>query len=115
MNKNKRLEIYNKYGGHCAYCGDKIKYENMQVDHWWPKTLRHLYPFDIDNPDNTMPSCQPCNIHKGGMRPDWWRSLLSRQVAILLNNANFKRALRFGQVKIQESPIVFYFETKPKE
>jgi 5-methylcytosine-specific restriction endonuclease McrA len=28
-----RLAVYNKYNGHCAYCGRSIKIEEMQIDH----------------------------------------------------------------------------------
>lgn len=33
MTKAERFQVYNKYGGHCAYCGKKIGYKDMQVDH----------------------------------------------------------------------------------
>jgi len=36
MNKRQRIEIYNKYQGHCAYCGEEIDYKQMQVDHHVP-------------------------------------------------------------------------------
>ena len=116
--KPTRLEIYNKCGGRCAYCGDPILIERMQVDHVWPKNLAHLRPGeDIDRPENLMPACQPCNIHKGGMpldRADYvsggWRHVLGQQVKMLRRNAQFRRALKFGQITITEKPIRFYFE-----
>lgn len=36
LTKQERMEIYNKYGGHCAYCGKEIEYKDMQVDHIKP-------------------------------------------------------------------------------
>ena len=33
MKKEIRENIYNKYNGHCAYCGREIAYKDMQVDH----------------------------------------------------------------------------------
>lgn len=36
MNKEKRQLVYKKYDGHCAYCGKKIDYKDMQVDHIIP-------------------------------------------------------------------------------
>ncbi len=106
-----RQAVYEKYDGHCAYCGRKITYKQMQVDHYWPQFLKHREP-DIDNNrfDNLMPSCAKCNIHKHAWRPEEWRSELSKQVTRLRKNAQFDRALRFGQIQITESPIVFYFE-----
>lgn len=31
--KKVRELVYKKYGGHCAYCGCKLEYKDMQVDH----------------------------------------------------------------------------------
>lgn len=31
--KEERKRIYQKYKGHCAYCGCKIRIEEMQIDH----------------------------------------------------------------------------------
>lgn len=33
LTKSERTAIYNKYSGHCAYCGKEIEYKDMQVDH----------------------------------------------------------------------------------
>lgn len=106
-----RQKIYNKYNGHCAYCGRKIAYKDFQVDHYWPKFLKHWEPDrDNDRDENLKPSCRKCNIHKHGWEPEEWRKQLARQVTMLKKNTQFDRALRFGQIKITESPIVFYFE-----
>lgn len=37
MKKEERLQVYQMYDGHCAYCGKPIKYEDMQVDHFIAK------------------------------------------------------------------------------
>jgi 5-methylcytosine-specific restriction endonuclease McrA len=108
-----RHKIFEKFNGHCAYCGCEIEFKNMQIDHYWPKRLDYLEPLvDPDREENLMPSCRPCNIHKHAMRPEVWRKELERQVSMLLKNAQFKRAIRFGQIQITEKPIVFYFEKK---
>lgn len=31
-----RRQVYEKYGGRCAYCGEPIEYKAMQVDHMEP-------------------------------------------------------------------------------
>lgn len=36
FSKKQRLEVYNKFGGRCAYCGHKIEYKDMQIDHIKP-------------------------------------------------------------------------------
>lgn len=106
-----RAKIHSKYGGRCAYCGQKITIKQMQVDHFWPQFLSHFEPGkDKDRLENLMPSCQKCNNFKGGMRPKEFREQLSLQVTRLKKNAQFDRAFRFDQISITESPIIFYFE-----
>ncbi|MCI5852291.1 MAG: HNH endonuclease [Clostridiales bacterium] len=34
--KHIRQQVYEKYGGHCAYCGKALEYKEMQVDHLIP-------------------------------------------------------------------------------
>ena len=106
-----RQAVYDKYNGHCAYCGAEIEHRKMQVDHFWPKCLAHRQAcLDNNRLDNLMPSCAKCNNHKHGMYPETFRNEVSLQVKRLMKNTQFCRALRYGQVKITESPIVFYFE-----
>lgn len=59
--KNKRIKVYNKYGGHCAYCGIELKIEEMTVDHVFPKSLLH---FSGNEFENLNPSCRQCNSVK---------------------------------------------------
>lgn len=106
-----RGKVYDKYAGHCAYCGREITMKQMQVDHMWPKFSAHQQP-DLDNDrfDNLMPVCQKCNIVKRSWKLEEWRNELQQQVTRLRKNAQFNRALTFKQIEITEKPIVFYFE-----
>ena len=80
-----------------------------------PQFLVHLQPdLDNDRPGNLMPSCRKCNSCKRAWRPEMFRKEMAMQVDRLRRNAQFDRALRFEQIKIQESPIVFYFEREEK-
>ena len=36
MEEELRQKIYDKYNGHCAYCGKELTFEQMQVDHIEP-------------------------------------------------------------------------------
>lgn len=38
MTAGKRLSIYARYNGHCAYCGQHLKQKNMTVDHLVPQS-----------------------------------------------------------------------------
>jgi hypothetical protein len=109
--KINRQSVYDKFGGRCAYCGTAIEFKKMQVDHYWPQFLAHQQP-DLDNNrfENLMPSCHRCNNHKHGMRPETWRSELERHSDMLQANTQFQRALRFGQVAVTKTPVLFHFE-----
>ena len=39
--KINREEVYNKCGGHCAYCGNNITIKQMQIDHKEPLFRNH--------------------------------------------------------------------------
>jgi len=109
--KINRQNIYNKCNGHCAYCGKEISIKEMQVDHMWPQFLSHFErDLDKNREENLMPSCRKCNNFKSGMRLEEFRRELSFQIKRLKQNAQFNRALRFGQITISEKPIIFYFE-----
>jgi len=47
-----RRDIYNKYDGHCAYCGKKIEYDDMTIDY-----LTAQSKGGTNELDNTIPSC----------------------------------------------------------
>ena len=117
MKKTKidRMAVYLKFGEHCAYCGELIDFKNMNVDHFWPQCLSHQEPnLDPNRPENLMPSCRKCNIHKGGMKIEVWRGELRRQLDMLHKNTQFQRALRFGLVVTTPKRVVFYYEQRRK-
>lgn len=67
--KAERMAVYNKYDGHCAYCGCKLEYKDMQVDHAVPVHGGHqsnvmLSEGTMNNLDNLMPACRQCNFYK---------------------------------------------------
>lgn len=67
MKAKDRQSIYDKYGGHCAYCGCELK-DKWQVDHIISKHYwKYTFPEDVkgmDNIQNLMPTCCECNHYK---------------------------------------------------
>ncbi len=109
--KEKRVKVFEKYGCICAYCGCEITLKNFQVDHIWPQHLAHWHPkLDNNRLENLNPSCRKCNNFKHGMKLEEFRKELQQQVLRLRKNSQFDRAIRYKQIEIIESPIVFYFE-----
>jgi hypothetical protein len=116
-----REKIYQKYDGHCAYCGREIKYKDMQVDHYHPKHLKgwirspkmvDLYklPTEINDISNMMPSCRRCNHYKRGHTIKGFRMLMTslheRIAKIYIN----KVAIDYGIITINPFNGQFYFE-----
>jgi len=132
MNKQLiRIEVYNKFEGHCAYCGEKITINQMQIDHIIPKYnfevdiknaihiperipkfLRHLEELDVEHIDNKFPSCRVCNNYKRAFNLESFRNELSLQIERANRHSfNYRMAKKYGQVKETIKPIIFYFET----
>ena len=121
MTKAKRLEVYDKYSGYCAYCGKEIEYKDMQVDHIIPK--RHaFYQIDgrlcvrpdgtgVDDLDNLNPSCRRCNHYKRALDLETFRRIwLGKMHDRLAKQYVIKVALDYGIVTLKPFSGKFYFE-----
>ncbi|MCK5607570.1 HNH endonuclease [Candidatus Pacearchaeota archaeon] len=123
MKKEVRQQLYGKYGGLCAYCGEKVTLKNMQVEHIIPKRYfsKHYYcnktetvivtDYDVDDMKNLNPSCRPCNNFKGVWSLEEFRFELEQQLQRARRySVNFRMAEKFGLIQAEEKPIVFHFE-----
>lgn len=118
MNKREieRRNIHQKYKGRCAYCGENVPYEKMQVDHLKPiyRGNKSVHPKirGDDTIDNKMPSCAVCNRWKATMTIDQFRSEIESQINRLRrDSASFRMAEKYNLVEVQESSEVrFWFE-----
>ena len=116
-----RMKVWQKYNGHCAYCGCEITLEEMQVDHM-ESIYRHEKDYIagkaeyLDDIKNYMPACRMCNFYKMTYTPEQFRQRLQTMTERLEKQFIYRLAKKYGTVKEQEKKIVFYFETmKGKE
>ena len=110
--KKIRLDVYAKYGGRCAYCGRKIAYKDMQVDHFIAKKA-----FDQSGSDdisNLMPSCRMCNHYKRANSLELFRRYIQEIPRKLRENYIYKIGVVYGNVVENQKPIEFYFEKEGK-
>jgi len=122
MNKALRIKVWNKYNKHCAYCGNDLKYKDMQVDHLIPKARRYAYSNpvmkehfkakgdNINSFENLMPSCRRCNHYKRASSLEGFRRLiktLHRRIQDIYIN---KVGIDYGIITIKEWDGLFYFE-----
>lgn len=105
LNKNQRMEVYNKCNGHCAYCGCELEYKDMQVDH--VKAFRHG---GEDNIDNYLPACRSCNHYKRANGLEGFREMMTTIHERISNDYITKVGLRYGIVKLTPWDGIFYFE-----
>lgn len=109
LTKAERLEVYQKTGGHCAYCGCKLDFDAMQVDHVVP--LNGWNEQGEDAMDNMLPACRSCNHYKSRSTLEGFRRMLEAMPDVLMRDSvTYKNAVRFGLVKPQPHPVTFYFE-----
>ncbi|CAM0013597.1 HNH endonuclease [Vibrio phage K375] len=137
MNK-KRQEIFNKSNGKCWYCGCDLQEKGWHADHFEAIVRRPIitgyeivkresfhgvdmsyskpvYGISVqnkslDNQDNLVPACAPCNIMKGKLSIEGFRRLIVDQKRLLLNKPFLRNAVRFGAIEITDHPVVFWFE-----
>ena len=133
MKKEIREKIYNKFVGHCAYCGDLLQ-KGWHVDELLPIKRYWKYKKDgngsflrnsknnyikehfMEHPerltfDNQMPSCPSCNINKHSLSLEDFRGLISGFIKSMnRDSVQYKVAKRYGLLQETEKPVVFYFE-----
>ena len=107
MKKEIRVKIWNKYGKKCAYCGKKLAYKDLQVDHIIPQS-------DIESSDsieNLNPSCRRCNLYKSSRPLEEFRKLLTTLHKRIYRIFILKVAIDFHIISApQQWDGVFWFE-----
>lgn len=104
--KKTREQVYQKCNGHCAYCGCKLEYKDMQVDH-----VVAVYGHNGSNDiDNLMPACRMCNFYKSTFTLDEFRKSLESLHERLRKPFIYRLALKYGLIEERKSNVVFYFE-----
>lgn len=118
MTKKEREAIYNKYDGHCAYCGKELEYKDMQVDHIIPqrrgtaKAGKGRVSIDvIEDPSNLICSCRSCNHYKRAHSLETFRRYIE-EIPMKLSRDNYiyKVGLRYNLIEEHPRKIKFYFE-----
>ena len=107
-----RQQVYEKYNGHCAYCGCKLDIKDMQVDHLDSVYRAEYEGREVDNSiDNFMPACRQCNFYKGTLTIEELREkLLIFERHYFPDNFNSRLAFRYGMIDYREWDGKFYFE-----
>lgn len=112
ITKQQRMQVYDKYNGHCAYCGRIISYNEMQVDHLEP--VRNIYKLpedEICSMENYMPACRTCNHYKRANSLEGFREMIQTIPDKLQRDSYIYRVgVIYGNVTPEPKRIKFYFE-----
>lgn len=111
-----RHQVYEKYNGHCAYCGCELQYEDMQVDH-----LDSVYRAEYEGREasneieNLMPACRQCNFYKGTSTIDEFRRKILHLPVTAFIAFPVRLAAKYGIIQVREWDMKFYFEKQMEE
>lgn len=122
--KATRRLVYEKYNGHCAYCGREIKLGEMQVDHIIPimrsyygakedalKVRQMMVDGTINDIDNLMPACRACNFYKSMNDIEGFRRRIMTQLEHTCRSSFQTRlAMQYGIISYTPWDGKFYFE-----
>lgn len=102
--------VYNRYNGHCAYCGKSITLSTMQIDHIIPKA-RGWRLDNVHDYSNLNPSCRMCNHYKRASSLETFRRFYIGQLHKRLAKLYTVRVgIDYGIVKLEKWDRKFYFE-----
>ena len=112
--KKVRIDVYNKYEGHCAYCGKKIEYKDMQVDHLIPVQRARFGKYteeQLESFENYMPADRRCNHYKRAHSLEVFRRYI-KEIPEKLKETNYiyKVGLDYGIIEEHSWDGLFYFE-----
>ena len=118
--KKIRQQVYEKYDGHCAYCGCELEYKDMQVDHII--SVHRSFPDDrqndneiVNNIENYNPACRACNFYKSTYPLENFRNNIQhRLIGKLRKDFNYKMLVKYGMIHEDFKPVKFYFERKKR-
>ena len=106
LSKSERQKLYDRFNGHCAYCGREIEYKDMQADHVKPLKIG-----GEDNVENILPACRSCNHYKSTLDVEGFRKYLSEiHKRLMRDSIPYQVAERFGIVEHKTDKVKFYFE-----
>lgn len=104
--QKERMRLYDKYNGHCAYCGTIIAFADMQADHIQP-----LHLGGEDTMENLAPAFGVVTTIRLQMTVEKFRQHLQGIPArIRRDDIAYRVGERFGIVGEMGKQVRFYFE-----
>ena len=111
-----REKVFNKYKGHCAYCGCELTIKQMKIDHFESNFQSKYNKKEINNSfENLMPSCRMCNFYKNYKDIETFREDLETLLERVNKPFIYRLAKKYDLVEERKKQITFYFEKEVEE
>jgi len=105
MKKELREKVWKKYNCKCAYCGEDLEYNKMQVDH-----IEAKYLGGANDIKNYNPSCRQCNFYKSTFSLDQFKQQLATITERIKNPFIVRLAMKYGIISFKPFDGKFYYE-----
>lgn len=115
ISRRTRQLVYDKYGGHCAYCGCELNPKDMQVDHA-KSVFLSSYENDgeicqDDSIENLMPACRQCNFYKNETDIEGFRTRIHEWLEKTCRQSfQVRLAMKYNILEYHSWDGKFYFE-----
>lgn len=116
--KKTREAVYNKYNGHCAYCGKVLEPKGWQLDHIIPVQRERFGKYteeQIECFDNYVATCRRCNHYKRAHSLETFRKYIEDIPRKLFENYICKVGIDYDLVEFHPHKVKFYFELTEEE
>lgn len=114
LSKKIREAVYQKYYGHCAYCGKELKPKDFQVDHLIPVQRERFGKYteeELERFENYMPTCRRCNHYKRAHSLEMFRKMIEEiPNKLYRDNYIYKVGLDYSLIEAHEHKVIFFFE-----
>lgn len=119
ISKKVREQVFNKYGGRCAYCGVDLDPKNWQLDHIIPVQRERFGKYseeEIECFENYVAACRTCNHYKRVHSLETFRRYIEEIPKKLERDSYIYRiGHKYGLIEPTQEKIVFYFEQCEKQ
>ena len=107
IDQETRRMLWERENRRCGYCGSKIGFGEVTIDHKIP-----LSRGGPDCPDNMICSCYGCNSFKGNRTIEEFRKIVQGANYELMQKApEYRSSLRFGLIReYKKKKVLFHFE-----
>lgn len=108
--KKVRQEVYEMFGGRCAYCGKALEPRQLRIDH-----IKPVVEGGEDSIDNLYPSCHDCNTIKDAATAEDLRNYVGHFLDTIKKDIRYRMLLSYGLIQETPHEIKFLYEKEEQK